>query len=240
MRGEEANIREQFKTYLSEEYPSAAETILNAVDFGLEILLLYARELREGERIYSVTDRERVERWRELMRTEESWRKLDTTRALAKALTAYARFAERLDLDNEKTQLKPAKAPADPMAANRFTVDVANLTEGDAHEVVLTRYERNPRLRQLCIEAYGGSARCEICGFDFERHYGPRDAGKYIEVHHIAEHAATSRHKGQHKVDCLRDLIPLCANCHRMIHLLGRETLTPQQLKQIWEERHGK
>lgn len=254
MTVEEANTRRGFEAYLSERHPEEAAAILAAADSGLEELLRGAGELRAGERLHSVTDRERVERWRELMRSEESWLEADPDRTLSWALTLYARFVERLDLAREKSGLKPARPPHQQQKKkgkerNKYVVEVGeiaegevpgvDLAEGEASEVTLTRYERNPKLRRLCIESYGGSARCEICGFDFEEHYGPREGGKYIEVHHVLGHAERSRRAGRHTVDCHRDLIPLCANCHRMIHLLGRETLSPAQLKRIWEDRHG-
>jgi hypothetical protein len=55
--------------------------------------------------------------------------------------------------------------------------------------------------------------RCEACGFDFERTYGARGAG-FIEFHHIEP---LSGKNGKRKRTA-RDLVPLCANCHRIIH----------------------
>ncbi len=39
----------------------------------------------------------------------------------------------------------------------------------------------------------------------------------YIEVHHLNPISQT---EGSHKVDPTTDLVPLCANCHAMIHRL--------------------
>lgn len=89
--------------------------------------------------------------------------------------------------------------------------------EGLLKEYNLTRYERSHIARRLCLEHYG--AVCQICGFDFEKVYGKRDnAEPYIEIHHINPLAESSAEKGEHKVDYVNDLIPVCANCHRMLH----------------------
>lgn len=53
---------------------------------------------------------------------------------------------------------------------------------------------------------------CEVCGFDFEATYGERGRD-YIEVHHVVPLRASGETKTK-----LRNLILLCANCHRMVH----------------------
>lgn len=76
--------------------------------------------------------------------------------------------------------------------------------------------ERNPILIQ---EAKSRFIRehvrlyCEVCGFNFEEHYG--DRGKdFIEGHHtkyISELSPEEKTKPS-------DIVMMCANCHRMIH----------------------
>jgi 5-methylcytosine-specific restriction protein A len=89
--------------------------------------------------------------------------------------------------------------------------------------------ERNPKLRRRKINDVLrrlGYLACEVCGFDFERTYGDRGTG-YAECHHVVplhvSGATTTR---------LRDLVILCANCHRMIHR-GSQWLTPAELREI-------
>lgn len=56
---------------------------------------------------------------------------------------------------------------------------------------------------------------CEVCGFEFSRHYGAIGEG-YIEAHHtrpLSELAA-----GEICHTRLEDLALVCANCHRMLH----------------------
>jgi hypothetical protein len=86
------------------------------------------------------------------------------------------------------------------------------LTEGAAIQVTVNAYERNPAARRACLEHYG--CRCDVCGFDFAATYG--DIGKgFIHVHHLVALAVIGE---AYEVDPIRDLRPLCANCHAMVH----------------------
>ena len=85
-------------------------------------------------------------------------------------------------------------------------------TEGSSNQVTLTKYERNPYARKVCIEHFGYS--CSVCGFNFEEVYGV--LGKdFIHVHHITPIAKV---KGEYPIDPLSDLVPVCPNCHAMLH----------------------
>jgi predicted HNH restriction endonuclease len=96
--------------------------------------------------------------------------------------------------------------------------DYAPDSEGLEHQYNLTKKERNPELRRKCIEYYkhlwGGHIHCICCGFDFGKAYGDIGEG-YIEIHHVNPHHT---YEGVHNVDPTKDLIPLCSNCHSMIH----------------------
>lgn len=84
--------------------------------------------------------------------------------------------------------------------------------EGATKQILVNSYERNLEARSKCIQYYG--YRCQICGFDFEQMYG--EIGKsYIQVHHIIP---LSEINAEYAVDPVRDLIPVCANCHAMVH----------------------
>ncbi len=111
--------------------------------------------------------------------------------------------------------------------------DYAPDTEGVEHQYNLTKKERNPELRRKCIEYYkqlwGGRIHCICCGFDFGKAYGDLGEG-YIEIHHVTPHHTF---EGKHEVDPTRDLIPLCSNCHSMIHRVEGQgkCMTLKQLK---------
>ena len=86
-------------------------------------------------------------------------------------------------------------------------------TEGGPNQIVVTKYERNPHARKACLDYYGYS--CSVCGFNFELSYG--EIGKdYIHVHHIRMISSAGQ---EHAVDPIRDLRPVCPNCHAMIHV---------------------
>ena len=85
--------------------------------------------------------------------------------------------------------------------------------EGRISYVHAVGYERNQDARKACIAHYG--CKCAICGFDFEKVYGEEIGKDFIEVHHIVP---IHERKGEYKVDPIRDLRPLCSNCHSMIH----------------------
>lgn len=74
------------------------------------------------------------------------------------------------------------------------------------------KYERNHKAREECLKYYGYN--CRVCGFDFEERYGKRGRN-FIEVHH---RVPLSERKEEYNVDPIRDLIPVCPNCHAMLH----------------------
>ncbi|TFD23796.1 HNH endonuclease [Cryobacterium sp. TMT2-23] len=86
------------------------------------------------------------------------------------------------------------------------------LPEGAVSTVKVNRYERNPINRLRCISRYG--AKCWVCGLDFGELYGPAAAG-FIEVHHRIPVSAMGP---GYLVDPVRDLVPLCSNCHSAAH----------------------
>ncbi len=104
------------------------------------------------------------------------------------------------------------------------------LTEGEEAELKGIRYERNPIARKKCIEHYG--CKCFVCGFDFEKTYGELGKG-FIEVHHIVP---VSQRGGAYEVDPIRDLRPLCSNCHSMVHRKNGQVLSISSLQEILSE----
>lgn len=84
--------------------------------------------------------------------------------------------------------------------------------EGDAKQITSIRYERNRKARELCLSYYGKA--CRRCGLDFAEKYGEEYAN-LIEVHHIVPISGIG---DNYIVDPVKDLIPLCPNCHAMTH----------------------
>ena len=84
--------------------------------------------------------------------------------------------------------------------------------EGATKLILINSYERDPKARSMCISHHG--AVCQICGFDFYRKYGCVAQG-YIEVHHLIP---ISSLRINYIIDPINDLIPLCSNCHSVVH----------------------
>ena len=84
--------------------------------------------------------------------------------------------------------------------------------EGNLRQITVNAHERNQKARADCIAHYGYC--CAVCGFNFEAKYGEVGNG-VIEVHHIIP---LSQISGEYVVDPVKDLIPVCSNCHTIIH----------------------
>ncbi|MBT2700425.1 HNH endonuclease [Bacillus sp. ISL-40] len=101
------------------------------------------------------------------------------------------------------------------------------LEEGMRKTVMVNIYERNPIARKQCMDHYG--VQCQICNINFEDTYGEVGKG-FIHVHHIIP-----LHEIQqgYIVAPINDLIPVCPNCHAMLHRKENgEYLTIGQLKE--------
>lgn len=105
----------------------------------------------------------------------------------------------------------------------------STFSEGTVKQVTVNRYERSPVARRICLKHYG--AFCQVCNFDFYKTYG--ETGKdFIHVHHIVPFSQINK---EYQLDPIKDLIPVCPNCHSMIHR-KKEILSVKTLKQIVEE----
>lgn len=98
--------------------------------------------------------------------------------------------------------------------------------EGCEKQRWVRTYERNPVNRALCISVKGLS--CIVCGFNFEHVYGSLGSN-FIHVHHLVP---ISKMKGPHELNPLCDLVPVCPNCHYMLHRRD-PPLTPEELRNI-------
>ncbi|MGE3326323.1 MAG: HNH endonuclease [Acidimicrobiia bacterium] len=85
-------------------------------------------------------------------------------------------------------------------------------SEGEAVRVEVNRYERNAEARRRCLDYYGTV--CSVCALDFEARYGAIGRG-FIHVHHVRDIAQVGK---AYEVDPIKDLRPVCPNCHAMLH----------------------
>jgi len=88
----------------------------------------------------------------------------------------------------------------------------SGLPEGAKMRVEVNRFERSPANRASCIAHFGPV--CQACGFQFSAVYGALGEG-FVEVHH---RTPVSQVNPNYFVNPIQDLVPLCSNCHSMVH----------------------
>ena len=86
-----------------------------------------------------------------------------------------------------------------------------DFTEGKAVQVLVNRFERDEKARRLCLAHFGLS--CQCCGFQSRVTYD--DSVTVIHVHHKAP---LSGIRSEYHPNSSTDLIPLCSNCHAVVH----------------------
>lgn len=101
-----------------------------------------------------------------------------------------------------------------------------NYIEGQTKTILVNSYERNRAARQKCIERFGTT--CQICEFNFEDNFG--DIGsEFIHVHHKIDISTIGQ---EYSINPITDLIPVCPNCHSMLHK-KKPAYSVEELKSI-------
>ncbi|NMB71335.1 MAG: hypothetical protein GYA22_04210 [Bacteroidales bacterium] len=113
-----------------------------------------------------------------------------------------------------------------PLDQNESDFEEGGESEGASFLSEIKRYERSRINRAACIEIYGTD--CSICGYNFGVTFGKEGEG-LIHVHHILP---VSLANGSYRFDPRKDLIPVCPNCHAMLHRKHPPYL-PEELKQL-------
>lgn len=101
------------------------------------------------------------------------------------------------------------------------------LIEGAQKSLCTNRYERSRKARQACLDYHGYT--CKVCGMNFETFYGT-EFGGIMEVHHIVPVSQIGK---AYVVDPIKDLIPVCPNCHTALHSKKNGTYTPEELQKL-------
>ena len=86
-----------------------------------------------------------------------------------------------------------------------FLLDLSDKVLPEEKKVIVTLVKRNIKLAGKLKLLYQG--KCQICNFTFEKKNGEN----YSEIHHIIP-------LGEKGSDEIKNIIVLCANCHRLIH----------------------
>ena len=123
--------------------------------------------------------------------------------------------------------------------------EVVKRAEGDRKEATESKIERDPKNRRKCIEAHG--PHCYICGDDgshlsdkdrvHEKGYSKGLPKRWLHCHHVKPLSES----GPTVTDPEKDMVPLCAGCHSMIHL-GNPAYTLEEgfaIFRKWEEKRA-
>ena len=73
---------------------------------------------------------------------------------------------------------------------------------------------------------------CDVCKFNFEDFYGEIGKG-FIEIHHLKPIFVYNENVKQSVEEALRNVVPVCSNCHRIIHRKRSNVLPIETLREI-------
>lgn len=104
------------------------------------------------------------------------------------------------------------------------------ISEGKISTKNMKVRERSKRLRLKAVEyfTHNNEIYCDCCGFNFPHFYGGNYGKDCIEIHHVKpifQYREDSLDQSIEKA--LQNLLPVCPNCHRVIHKnrIGSEQL---------------
>ena len=218
-----------FHNYLMERFDGDAEEVNLIIETAERIIPNTLNDYfgTQVASIYELQDGNEVEDFRKKIKAHPILKGIDMSEEprYTEVLKWYRLFVKALNADTIPVPVPgeyklPEEEHTSIVSDNKHLPkkQTTIFTEGEDDGTITTEHRRrNMELREACIEIFrakhGGRIVCECCGFDFARAYDISD--EYIEVHHRFPFAHTD---GAHPVDAETDLVPLCANCHRMIH----------------------
>lgn len=108
------------------------------------------------------------------------------------------------------------------------------IEEGYTKFVQVKTKTRSRKLVMAAKEHYSvdGKIYCSACNFNFEDFYG--EFGRnYIEIHHLEPIFAREDNFEQSIAEALNNVVPVCANCHRIIHKKNDQLLSIPSLQEL-------
>ncbi len=115
------------------------------------------------------------------------------------------------------------------------------INEGVQTVVKTKVYKRSSKLRAEAIKYHtdkDGRIKCKVCCFDFEEFYGKHGAG-FIEIHHQKPVFQFDGDDEEKTIShALENVIPVCSNCHRMIHRRRDNPLSFSEIKEHVRSEH--
>ncbi len=101
--------------------------------------------------------------------------------------------------------------------------DLSGFPEGAKTKITVNRYERDRRNRKAAIDFHGSA--CLACNVRMAERYG-EIADNFIQIHHTKSLSTSD----EYTPNVETDLIPLCPNCHAVVHLVD-PPMTLEDLK---------
>ena len=95
------------------------------------------------------------------------------------------------------------------------------VSEGETKFLISKVKSRSYKLRNAAIDnfTHNGIISCDCCGFEFNSYYGDKYGVSCIEIHHLKPIFQYPDKSIQQTIDdALKTLLPVCPNCHRVIH----------------------
>ena len=146
---------------------------------------------------------------------ERRWRRIDLSMSKQLARFDGIATAEEMDLVRPwASRFLAAVLALAPLETQQTAKNKSaeGFEEGAASVTRTIRYERDRRNRAAAIAIHGTA--CLACGVELGAKYGMVAEG-FIEVHHVVPVASMG---ADYRVDPVKDLVPLCPNCHAVAH----------------------
>lgn len=204
MKEEIKTTRLAFEQYLKDVLPPTEDPKAYSRKLDNKIRKFYNDKLSSIlESLYAITDINEVRAIKNDIVANPSfvYSRKKTGDDRIKGIDIYITFLEKCNQDSKVESKKRIRRSTEDEEGRHVTKEA-------------TVIKRNQSARKKCIEHFG--CKCAACGIKMSDIYG--EIGEnFIEVHHLNP---IHLFDDQHVVDYKEDLIPLCPNCHAMIHKL--------------------
>lgn len=107
------------------------------------------------------------------------------------------------------------------------------ISEGGVRIATTKAYARSQKLRRAALDHYtnNGVISCDCCGFEFRSFYGDEYGDSCIEMHHLVPIFQYEGVNVEATIsEAIKNLMPVCPNCHRVIH---RNRITVDKIQEF-------
>lgn len=140
-------------------------------------------------------------------------------------------------LTSESIKIPPKSSKNAPTKKKIFGV-TSQKFEASLKNMLVNKYERKKVNRDSCLKHHG--AACKVCKLSFGEFYGKDIAEGFIHVHHLVPlskiHKQYEAKGKEYKPNPETQMIPVCPNCHAMLHYGFPEPETFEEAKEHVEE----